>query len=41
MERAHPESEWSEAELAEFDRRFEGVLEPRMDKYAVPVSAHG
>jgi hypothetical protein len=38
---ARAESEWSEAELAEFDRRFEEVLEPRMDKYVVPVSAHG
>jgi hypothetical protein len=41
MERAHPESEWSEEELAAFDRRFEEVLEPRMDKYVVAVSAHG
>jgi hypothetical protein len=41
MERAHPESEWSEEETAEFDRRFEEVLEPRLGKYVVSVSAHG
>ncbi len=41
MERAHPEAEWSEVELAGFDRRFEEVLEPRLDKYVVPIPAVG
>ena len=30
MEHAHPEAEWSEEELAEFGRRFEGALRLRL-----------